>query len=227
MADYDFSAAFVSLGGTQDDQTLLDFLKAYLGIDPADTSNDGELSSALNSAGDMCETYIDRIIAQRVATEYFQSHFGVVTLHNHPIDLNADVSVFLDGVEQTGYKVIRQRWGLPHLTRQNYQHDMPLDWRAYDQIIVNYTAGWEPIPSDLAQAIVYVASDIYASQGTGTPPGGGGASGAVKSMSIHDVGSISYDVGSSSSSSGGSISSFGVINDSATHILSRYKRMNA
>ena len=227
MASYDFSTALVELGGTSDDQTLLDTLKLYLGIDPADATQDAELSLALNSAGDMCETYLDRIIAKRVATEYFQSHFGRVTLHNYPVDLNAAVSVFLDGVEQTSYEVIRERWGVPHLTRQNCQHDAPLDWRGYKQVIVNYTAGWEPIPSDLAQAIVYVAADIQASQGTGAPPGGGGASGAVKSMSIYDVGSISYDVGSTSSSSGGAITSFGVINDSATHILSRYKRMAA
>lgn len=225
MADYDFSTALVSLGGTADDKTLLDMFKDYVGIDPADTTQDETLSQSLNMAGDMCEAYIDRVIAKRSIDQYFQSHFGRVTLHNHPVDTSVAPVVLLDGVEQTDYKIFLAPWGLANLTRQNCQHDMPLDWRAYEQVVVTYTAGFDPVPSDLAQAIVYVASDLFGAIGTGTPPGGGG-SGEIKSMTIHDVGSISYDVGSSGSS-GGTIESFGVINDSAAHLLSRYKRMGA
>jgi hypothetical protein len=206
---------------------LLNALKEYLGIEPDDTSQDAELLRALNLAGSVCETYLDRVIAKREVGEHFQSYFGRVTLHHTPVDHTADVTVTLDGVEMSGFEVYEERWKLPHLTRQGMQMDMPLDWRKYDRVTVTYTAGYDPIPDDLAQALVYVAADLFASQGTGTLPGGGGSSGAVKSMSIHDVGSITYDVGNTNTGGGGSISSFGLINETATHLLSKYKRMNA
>lgn len=201
--------------------TLLDFLKDLKGID--DVAQDTELTTALNIAGGICESYVDSVIAKRPCEEYFQSYFGRVTLHNIPIDTTEPLTVSLDGVEQTGYSIFQGRWQLPHLTRQSHQMDTPLDWRTYQQAVVGYTAGYDPIPVDLAQAIIYVASDLSTAAGTGAPAGG--ASGEVKSMSIHDVGSISYDVGSSSG--GGSISSFGVINEAAAHLMSKYKRMAA
>ena len=206
--------------------TLLDTLKIYLGIDVADATNDAELNRALDLSGETCERYIDRVIAKRSVDEFFQSYFGRVTLHNYPVDTTVDPVVTVDDVTDTGYSFFLQRWGLAHLTRQPGQRDQPLDWRNYQQVIVKYTTGYDPLPVDLAQALVYVAADYYTSEGRGTPPGGGGGSGEIKSMSIYDVGSISYDVGSSSSS-GGTISSFGVINEAATHLLSKYKRLSA
>lgn len=222
---FDFSSAN---GGPYGNQTLLDLFKLYLGIDVGDTTKDTELSFSLDAAGQICEQYIDRVIGKRPVEEYFQSYFGRVTLHNYPVDTAQDVTVTLNGQEQSDYEVYEERWRLPHLTRQAVQHDMPLDWRAYDRVVVSYTAGFDPIPSDLSQAIIYTAADIYSSQGQGIlPGGGGGGSGAIKSMSIHDVGSITYDVGVAQGPSGGSISSFGVINETAAHLLHRYKRMAA
>lgn len=206
-------------------QTLLDLMKLYMGIDSGDASQDEALGRALNMAGPICEKYVDRLISKRSFKEYFQSHFGTVTLHNYPVDAGEPIDVTLDGTTDSSYSVFYSQWGLPQLTRQSQQADMPLDWRSFAQVIVTYTAGWDPLPADLAQAIVYVAGDLSASEGTSSPPGGGG-SGEIKSMSIHDVGSITYDVGTTSGR-GGEISSFGLINDTATHLLSRYKRLVA
>jgi len=227
MASYDFSAAFATsfsqLGGTQDDQTLLDLLKLFLGIDPGDTTNDEALTRALNMAGDMVETYLDRIVVKRETAEFFPHHFGTVILHDLPFDPTAPIVVTLDGVNQVDYKVFRSRGQLAHLSRIGQSRDSPMDWRPYEQVIVTYTAGFDPIPSDLAQAIVYVAADLYASEGTGATPGG--SSGAVKSMTIQDVGSIAYDVGGSSSAGGGAYGSPGVISDVSAQMIARYKRM--
>jgi len=216
----DWSALIVDVTG---DPTLLDELKAFLGI--TDTLQDAELTSALNKSGPMVETYLDRVIAAREVTEEYAHHFGTVTLHNLPVDTAAPVTVTLNGVDQTDYSIWLNRGKMGHLSRTGVSRDTPLDWRKYDQVDVVYTAGYSPIPSDLAQGIVWTAADMYASDGTGAAPGG--ASGAVKSMSINDVGSISYDVGGSSGGGSGIWSAPGVISEQSAQIVSRYKRMSA
>ena len=224
MASYDFSTALVSIGGTLDDTTLLDLLKQYLGITGAD--NDAELSQALNMAGYSVETYLDRVVLKREVEEYFPHHFGTVELHNLPVDPTADLTVDLNGDEQTDYSLWFDRNRLAHLSRTGQSFDVPMDWRPYANVTVTYTAGYDPLPSDLANAIIWTAALIYQSEGSGSIPGGGGGSGEIKSMSIYDVGSISYDVGGASSGSGdGTFPSAGIIPGSAAQVLSRYKRM--
>ena len=187
------------------------------------------MSEALNMAGDFIETYLDRVIAKRPVDEYFPHHFGTVELHNMPVDTAEPVNVFLDGIQQGDYSVWLRRGKTAFLSKSGIRQDMPMDWRGFNQVTVTYTAGFDPIPSDLANAIIWTAALIFQSQGQGTIPGGGGGSGEVKSMTIYDVGSISYDVGSSASS-GGSVDSFsaaGIIPDTAAQVLSRYKRLSA
>lgn len=224
----DFSSAFASLSGVQSDQTLLELLKLYLGIDPADTSDDEALTRALNIAGDSIETYLDRVVVLREVTEYFPHHFGTVILHEPQVNLTQNLTVYLNGVAQSGYSAWLDRGKFAHLSRSGIRQDTPMDWRVYDQVDVVYSAGYDPLPSDLAQAIVYTAADLFNSEGTGSLPGGGGGSGEIKSMTIHDVGSISYDVGGSSGSSGdGGFGSTGIVPDTAALMLTRYKRMSA
>ena len=226
MATYDFSAAFASsfsqAGGTGEEKTLLALFKEFLGIPPEDTTNDEALSQALNMAGDAVETYLDRAVVKRTLEEYFPQHFGTVVLHDLPYDTAVPVAVTLDGETQDDYSVFLSRGKLAHLTRTGCRHDQPMDWRPYQQVIVTYTAGFDPIPSDLANAIIYTANEFYSSVGTGAVPGG--ASGDIKSMSIYDVGSMSFDVGGSSD---GSVSATGVIPSTAAEMLLRYRRMVA
>ena len=115
MADYDFSTALVSIGGTADDTSLLDLLKDYLGIE--DEAQDADLTLALNLAGDVVETYLDRVIAKRPVEEYFQHHFGTVELHDFPVDAGVAPVVDLDGTEQTDYRVWLKRDKVANLTR--------------------------------------------------------------------------------------------------------------
>lgn len=210
-----------------DFSVLLPLLKEYLGIDPNDTTDDAKLTKALNSAGAAIETYLDRIIPKQSVDEYFAHHFGTVVLHDFPVDTTVEVLVNLNGAAQTDYKIYQDNARLGHLSRIGHRPDMPMDWRIYDQVTVTYTAGYDPIPTDLADAIVYLAGLVYNNYGTGSIPGGGG-SGDVKSMTIHDVGSMTFDVGSSSSGdNGGAFPAAGAIPDAAAEMVSRYKRMSA
>ncbi len=232
---YDFSSAFgasFSNLGQQPpltDPTLLDLLKLFLGIDPGDSTQDEELTRALNFAGDFIETYLDRVIGKREVTEYFPHHFGVIELHNMPVDTSIRPVVTLNETEQTGYEVFMYRGKAGFLSRQGMRQDVPLDWRSFEQAVVTYTAGFDPIPADLSQCIVWTAAALYNSEGTGTLPGGGGSSGEVKSVSVYDVGSITYDVGSSSTGGAGSgyYGAIGPIPSMAAEVLTRYKRMSA
>ena len=207
--------------------TLLDHLKVHLGV--TDGSRDVELSLALAQAGTIAERYVDRVLAKQTVEEFYPHHFGTVILHEPQVDTQSPVTVLLDGTTQTDYKVYLGRGRLGHLSRTGVRPDMPMDWRGYEQVQIQYTAGYDPLPLDLADALTYIAADYSTTPGTGAPPGGGGSSGEIKSMSIYDVGSISYDVGSSSSSTGGSgtFGSGGPIPDTAMEMLTRYKRMAA
>ena len=232
MATYsygaDFSAAFAvaPFSGELGSQTLLDLMKLHLGIDPGDTTNDEALTRAINMAGDIVENYLGRVVTKREVLERWPHHFGTVTLRNLEVDPTANVTVYLNGVVQSGYSIFLMNGGLAYLTRQDGRPDVPMDWRAFDQVSVTYTAGYDPLPSDLANAIVWTAALIYQSEGTGTTPGGG-SSGDVKSMTIYDVGSMTYDVGGSSGNSSGIIGSPGVIPDTAAQLLTHYKRLAA
>jgi hypothetical protein len=217
----DFANAIVD---NADSDTLLALLKAFLGIDPGDTTSDTELSRALDLAGITTETYLDRIIVKREVTEFFQAQFASIILHHTPVDLTAGVVVTADGAELSGYSGYLDRARLCHLSNTGERFDVPLDWRIYNDVTVAYTAGYDPVPADLAQALVYTSAGLYSSEGTGAEPGG--ASGAVKSMSLYDVGSMSFDVGSSSGSADGAYAT-GFITPTAANLLARYKRLYA
>ena len=221
-----YSAAFAQPGDEPiPDQSLLDLLKLFLGIDLDDTSNDPALVRALNLAGLMAERYIDNVIVQRESYEYFAHHVGTVLLRYNPIDLSKPVTVTLSGEEREGYEAFLIAGSAAYLTRTGLAYDMPHDWRNFEQVRVAYTAGWNPLPDDLAQALVYIAADLYNSEGTGSVPGG--ASGDVKSATLFDVGSMSFDVGSASGGAGGwPTNDLGVINATAASILSSYRRLH-
>lgn len=229
MATYDFSAAFAksfSAIGNDDTQTLLDLLKLYLGIDPNDPTNDEELERALNFAGDMIETYLDRVIVKRPIDEHFPHHFGTVILHNLPADINAPLNVYLNGTLQTDYKTYLGRGKLAHVSRINTPLDQPMDWRNFDQVTVTYTAGYDPIPSDLAYSIVVLAAMIYNAEGTGSPPSS--SVGTMRQFQLYDVGSVSYDTGGASEGGGMTFSyQAGLIPSNIAAMLTPYRRLSA
>jgi hypothetical protein len=197
-------------------------LKYFLGIDASETSNDPKLTRALNLAGPAIETFLDRVVAERLVVEDFRHHFGTVVLHNSPVQ--PGVVVKIDGVADTGYEVYTYR-KLAYLTRQGFRPDVPMDWRRFERVEVEYTAGFNPVPSDLAYAIVMTAGSLYAAEGTGAAPGG--SSGDIKMLQIYDVGSVSYDVGAEGATASPGISNPGIISSQAAEVLSRYKRIQA
>ena len=207
--------------------SLLDALKLFMGMDPNDTTKDTQLTNALVYAIVAIETYLDRVVVQRECVEHYAHHFGVVELSQFPVNTSEDVTVTLNGVEQSDYSVFLK--GAQHavLTRQTTPVDVPINWRSFDQVVVTYTAGYDPIPADMTQAIVWTASAVYETEGSATIPGDSG-NGEVKSMTIYDVGSISYNTSSSDYARSGMdyFSSRGMIPETAAQMLTAYRKMS-
>lgn len=220
---FDFSVAVVEGPDGSPERTLLDMLKNYLGIAEDDNSQDQNLAFAINNAGTIIENWLDRVLGKREVHEFYSHHFGTVVLHNLPVDV-AGVEVSINGVVDTQYEIYLAYGKLAHLSRIGFRHDVPLDWRKYDNVVIRYTAGYDPLPLDIASGIVIFAAQIYATDGTGQPPSGGG-SGAIKSLQLYDVGMINYDVGSSEGGSSSVSPLTGYIPQSVAQQLSKYMRL--
>ena len=100
-----------------------------------------------------------------------------------------------------------------------------------DQIDVAYSGGYKTLPADLELALFTVFENLwYATPGWGAPAGGGvsTAGGAIKSVAIPDVGTITFSEKDSASTSG-SANSFGggLIPTAATALLDLYKLIQA
>jgi hypothetical protein len=188
--------------------TLLKLLRTFSGV----LDDDARLPRALDAAGPAVETYLDRAVAQREVTEHWPGHFGTVVLSNWPV---ADpVVVTLNGTPDASYSTFMGR-GTAYLSRIGQSRDTPIDWRPFDQVTVVYVAGWAKLPSDLAQAVVYVASGLHQSEGTGQVPS---TTGDVSRMSIQDVGAIAY------TTTDDGLAGWGVIPGTAHEMLVRYQR---
>ena len=204
----------------KDSPTLMDVFKIFLGIDTGDDTQDAALSRALDSAGMAIETHLDRVIAKREVTEDFSAHFGTVMLQNYPVE-SGTLTAMLNGEVSTAYETFNGA-GLTYVTRIGHRRDVPIDWRCFDQVVLTYQAGFDPLPSDLANAICYTAQGLFASEGTGQAPAGAGD---ISRMTIHDVGSISYATGGGGY--GDYMAGFGVVPPVAAEMLVAYRKVNA
>lgn len=215
----DFSSAFATdaLGNVY---SLLDMLKKFLGIETGDPTNDPELEMALNMAGTSIETWLDRAIYKRQVSEFYAHHFGTVALHHPEVHPSDGVTVVVDGSTDDSYKIFLNNARVGILSRIGHAMDCPMDWRPFEQVEVRYTAGYDPLPADLANAIVYTAADIYNSQGTGEAPSSGDG---LKALTVFDVGTLSYGASSVSERVGYG----GVIPDTALEMILPYRRKSA
>jgi len=208
------------LVNAQGSPTLLDVFKIFLGINTGDDTQDAALSRALDSAGAAIETHVDRLIAKREVTEDFSGYFGTVMLQNYPVEAGT-LTATLNGEASTAYETFNSA-GLTYVTRIGHRRDVPIDWRCFDQVVLTYQAGFDPLPNDLANAILYTAQGLYASEGTGQAPAGAGD---ISRMTIHDVGSISYSSGGGGY--GDYMAGFGIVPPTAVEMLVPYRKVSA
>lgn len=200
MADY--AAANVVWGGST--TTLLALMKLLSGI--TDTSKDALYSGFLQVAGDAAEAYTDRVLLEQTVTERIARSRSPILLHNPQVaSLDA---VTLDGVDVLVDYELFYEGNLAYLTKSRYAASANCN---FDQLDVEYTAGYGPLPSELGYALVRTAM-LYDDQDDAGP---------VRKESVVGVGSFEYDTSSALATSVGGLP------DKVMQVLDKYRRLQA
>lgn len=199
----DFANTVIEWGAGPEQTTLLALMKQVLGI--TDTVRDLELSMYLDMAGNAAERYIDNIIEQREVTEQIAKKYVPVALRYYPV--GAVSSVVIDGVESIANFTQGFDDGIAWVLEgiSNYSKSSN-----FKQMNIVYTAGYNPIPSDIGFAIVRSAILYSENAAVGGP---------VKKQVIEGVGSIEYDTSSNESGS------VGMLPASTISALDPYRRI--
>ena len=194
-----YAGAEIVWGDPENTITLLELMKNLMGI--SDSARDDELSMYLDMAGRAAESYIDNKLVSQEVTEKYAFTMSPIALRYYPADTLTDVTV--DGGDETDdwalYTSDGVTWSAKSAAFRNCE---------FKQMSITYTAGLNPLPSEVGYALSKIAM-AYESQ-TG--------SGNVKKEVINGVGSIEYVTGADSSSS------IGFISPSALGVLERYRR---
>ena len=166
----------------------IEYLRQRVGLEPDDSSEDAQIEVAEAITIAMLETWLDRRLALGPDSEAFTHFRGkVLSLRRYPL---VPDSVVLTLDEQT-YVTFHadEETGLVHLDGRQRQH----------RITVAYEGGYLEMPPALMGAALLVFDSVWAVVG-GTD-GGATTSGAIRSITIPDVGTVQYATGSDGATS--------------------------
>jgi hypothetical protein len=162
-----------------------------VGVPDGDTSKDAELVASMNAALAIAENYCDRKFLYKEETaNFYYDVTGKYSLKRYPIDEIIEI-VDSDG-NIPPYKVHRQ---VGHIILKNYNFA--------DELSITYKAGYYPLPADLELALWGIFDAAYASisramSGNGMGTGASNV-GAISSINIPDVGTVSFNTDAASS----------------------------
>ena len=197
----DYASATIEWGANT--LTLLELVKQLL--DVADNSQDVELSMYLDMAGSACEDYCDNKLVQQDVTEQYAMAQYPIALRYWITGAISDVTI--DGLDETAswktYSSDGVTWATP-ITTGDYLAG------SFKQLSITYSAGFEPVPSDVGYAIASVAIAYQQS--------GGSTVGSVKKESIVGVGSVEYVTDTEVNGN------VGLLSPSILGVLNKYKR---
>jgi hypothetical protein len=162
-----------------------------VGVPDGDTSKDAELVASINAALAIAENYCDRKFMYREETaKFYYDVTGKYSLKRYPIDQVLEV-IDSDG-RFPSYKVHKM---MGHVLLKNYNFA--------EELSIRYRAGYDPLPADLELALWGIFDAAYASISkamSGAGMGTGSSSiGAISSINIPDVGTVSFNTGASAS----------------------------
>jgi hypothetical protein len=202
----DYCAATIEWGGNT--MTLLDLMKKQLDMCTTDTSMDAELCLWLQMAGEACEAYCDNVLAAQDVTERHPATHSPVSLRYWPVSDVTNATVVIDGQDvSTDYEFF-YGGGVDFITVSRTGRTLP---DGFKQMDITYRAGYEPLPSDLAYAIV-AAGNSYNSGIAGT--------GEIKRESVVGVGSVEY------ATSADQAGNYGVLSSNVIATLDKYRRLH-
>ena len=174
----------------------LEELKTALGIALNDTSKDATLNQSLANANALIAGYIGADLSdidkEHVYTVVLEGGAKYVKLPLFPV-FNV-VSVTAEGTPvDSGDYFSQDRVGIIDVPS-----GLPSSTSRYGcRVSVVYTAGFEEVPQDLNMVCLNMAAGIYNMGGTFASAASGGT-GELKSLTMFDAMSMSFDVGGSS-----------------------------
>lgn len=206
----------------------MEIMRARIGLEPDDPSKDPQIDVAMEVTLDMIEEYLDRKLLYEEDIEELYGPLRHILVRRWPIDPVEPVVVTItDGVgnavSQPNNFIQSDRFnGIVYLG--GYSRGWP--------IRVEYTGGFQTLPSVLEWAYLQVFDSVWASDPAwgGTAGGGGFMMGDIKKVSLVGVGSV--DLGSSSASGGGGTGGDGIsdpwslISAHIIDILDRFRRQS-
>jgi len=187
-----------------DSQALvsLDDAKVVLGIDAADTSKDAALTQQIDAVSAAVNNYCNRIFAVQVYQDQFRTVYNwlypgePLRTRQFPIVVD-DTGVPLVAVSEDGTAVDVSFWDVypEEGTLYRLDGDTVTSWTG-TTLLVDYTAGYDPIPADVqGAALEWLTARWFA---VGRDP-------ALRSETIPDVISQVYAGESGAGTSGGAI----------------------
>jgi hypothetical protein len=187
-------------------------MKDYLGIPLATTTYDGFLTEQITVISDAIEKYCGRKFATATYTQtIYRDQFDgrndkIINLLHYP--LKTINSIQLDTIAVTGYRI---EYGYSRLTKiDGFINEG-------EELVINYTAGYDSIPSPIKQTVYSLVEEKYNKKKAGIPVNFGTD---VQSISIAGTISISYDYSLQANDRKGA---FGMILGNYLNVIDMYR----
>ena len=157
----------------------LDTAKGRLGIALADTSKDTVIASAMKATIAIAENYCKRKFERKLEVEMFPHFRGTaVSLQRYPI-------LHVDAVRDNEHKSRVMKYQIDSAAGLIEFHGQT----EAEYLVVEYDAGYDPLPDDLEIAFWAIFDEVYTATSTS---GGAGGGGAIEKASLVGVGSVTF-----------------------------------
>lgn len=168
---------------------VLPRLRQLYGMDPADFSRDDELMAYFDVALASARSYTHRWLAPVAQfSDFFQQVASCCRCQCGCAAVLAEVPVqSIDAVTRDGGEADPEGYVAGGDGTLYERQGLTVVEPAYQVMRVNYAAGYEPLPPDLAEALCQIAAAASPST-SGASVGGG----AVHKMTVFDVGSVEF-----------------------------------
>lgn len=202
---------------------LTEDLKEAVGILPADTTKDVVLANSVRTANALIAGYIGFDLSD---TDTLRTFIDTIENNARHILLPAFPIIEVAALSANGLPVlvdnywVNNRIGIVDFSPGNFSYGAG-GMRFGHRVAVVYRAGYEEIPEDLQMACLNIAAALYNMGGTFASAASGGT-GELKSLTMFDAMSMSFDVGGTSATGEAAGSPIAMIN-SWKFVLDKYR----
>lgn len=139
------------------DLVLLDDVREQLQFRSNDTAQDVWLAKVITRTSQQAEKYCNRIFAQ----QDYQDTFGIVRADPHTPLMLGQAPITVTDVNIDGTDLSTSDWIADSDPGLLYRASEPRIWISTSSIVVQYTAGFEPVPDDVQQAVIQLCVLAY------------------------------------------------------------------